>query len=284
MITDRDIDILRELVRYYVLNRQQIQRLVFPADNNGRLTRRRLQVLVEQNLIGRQSVHFCHPTMTPAPVYFPSRKGCELLAEVDADERYLLTPSHPPIAHHTFHWLAVSDTHIALNEALARQTVVKCESWINEWDIVNKDEQHPEKRFQLYTLLREKPRLVCAPDAAFLLSAAGHSKIFYLEQDRGTSGVYQIASGKTGGYAGLFAQGLQQRHFRATVESFTVLMITITNRRRDALRKAIQDKPGASLWRFATVTDVAPDKILHAPIWFSCGKEEPEPLVKGGAG
>ena len=32
MITDRDILILVALVRYYVLNRQQIQRLVFPTD------------------------------------------------------------------------------------------------------------------------------------------------------------------------------------------------------------------------------------------------------------
>ena len=46
MITERDILILVALVRYYVLNRQQIQRLVFPTDSNGRITRRRLQSLV----------------------------------------------------------------------------------------------------------------------------------------------------------------------------------------------------------------------------------------------
>ena len=39
MITDRDILILVALVHYYVLNRQQIQRLVFANDPNGRITR-----------------------------------------------------------------------------------------------------------------------------------------------------------------------------------------------------------------------------------------------------
>lgn len=284
MITERDIQVLRVLVRYYVLNRQQIQRLAFPNDSNGRLTRRRLQVLFDAGLINRQKVMFCHPTATPAPVYFPARKGCEFLAEIDADERFLVTPTHPPIPHHTFHWLAVSDTHITLDEAIAQQSVVKLENWINEWDVVNKTEQQPEKRFQLYSLLRENPRLACAPDSAFLLSTQGHSKIFYLEQDRATSGVYQIANGKTPGFAALYEQKMYRRHFAATIDGFSVLMITPNARRRDALRNAIKDKPGAFLWKFACTEEVTKDRILHDPIWYACDRREPDPLVKGGAG
>jgi len=281
MITERDIEILRVLVRYYVLNRQQIQRLVFPADPNGRVTRRRLQSLVNEKLIQRQATLFCHPTATPAPVYYPSQKGCELLCEHFDDERFLTTPTQPPIPHHTFHWLAVSDTHIALDEAVAAQEFVRVEDWINEWDVINKEESNPEKRYRLYTLIRESPRLICAPDAAFLLSALGHSKIFYLEQDRATSGIRQVAHGKTPGYAALAEQNLQYRHFQSTVEGFTVLMVAPTERRRDALRKAIQDKPGAALWKFATAGDVTPEKVLHDPIWYSCGQAEPAPLVRG---
>ena len=53
MITARDIAILLALVRYYVLNRVQIQRLCFPGDEDGRITRRRLQSLVDVKLINR---------------------------------------------------------------------------------------------------------------------------------------------------------------------------------------------------------------------------------------
>lgn len=280
MITDRDFAILLALVRYYVLSRQQVQRLVFPGDQNGRITRRRLGMLVEQRLINRQSIAATHPAHTPAPLYYPARRGCELLAEQFDDERYLATPTQPPLAHCALHWLAVSDTHIALDEAISRQDFVKLDGWISEWDTVNKEESSPEKRYRLYTLIQESPRLVCAPDAAFLLSIGGHSKIFYLEQDRNTSGVHQIAASKTGGYRAVFERKLHRRHFAATLDEFAVLMIAPTPRRRDALRKAIAQKPGTDLWRFAAVSDFTPDQVLCAPIWYSCGKIEPDPIVK----
>jgi hypothetical protein len=80
----------------------------------------------------------------------------------------------------------------------------------------------------------------------------------------------------------MYEQRLERRHFTATVEGFTVLMVSPTPRRRDTLRNAIKDKQGASLWKFACTEDVTPEKILHAPIWYSCGKDDPGPLVKGG--
>lgn len=54
MVTDRDLLILRAVARYYVLNRDQVQRLIFPDDKNGRVTRRRLQMLVDAHLLSRQ--------------------------------------------------------------------------------------------------------------------------------------------------------------------------------------------------------------------------------------
>lgn len=281
MITDRDTQILVAAVRYYVLNRQQIQRLVFPDDPNGRVTRRRLQMLHSEQLINRQNVEFCHPSLTPAPVYYPSRKGCELLADHFEDPRYLVTPTAAPIPHHTFHWLAVSDTHIALDEAIRGQQDAKLDGWINEWDVVNKDEQRPERRYRLYTLLRDKPRLVCVPDAAFLLSMQGQSKVFYLEQDRGTSGCQQVANSKTAGYAEMAENGFHRRHFpEATVPQFSVLLVSSSPKRRDLLRRAIHGKPGSNLWRFAAVPDVRPDRVLYEPVFYTCDSDEPKPLLR----
>ena len=281
MLTDRDFLILWMLVRYYVLNRQQIQRLCFPQDPNGRVTRRRGQLLKSLGLLNRQHTLFCHPMAGPAaPVYYPSRKGCELLAEMHNDERFLTTPTQAPIPHHTHHWLAVSDTHITLDAAIKAQTAVALDDWLNEWDVCNKDESAPEKRFRLYTLIRETPRLVCAPDAAFLLTVNGHSKVFYLEQDRATSGVRQIAASKTQGYAIMAQTQMQRRHYpSATVNSFSVLMVAPTERRRDALRKAIHGKPGSELWRFASVPDLTSESFLHSPIFYPC-VGDPVPLIK----
>ena len=43
------------------------------------MTRRRLQLLVSEYLINRQQVLIAHNDQQAAPVYYPSRKGCELL-------------------------------------------------------------------------------------------------------------------------------------------------------------------------------------------------------------
>lgn len=284
MITERDIAVLLMLARYYVLNRVQIQKLCFPQDSDGRIARRRIQTLVEAKLIGRTMMEVVNPLSgAPAPVYFPSRKGCDFLAEYTGDDQYLLTPSQMPQQHHLFHWLAVSDTHIALDAAIARQNEVSLVEWLNEWDTANKDESAPEKRYRIYTLIHEQPRLVCAPDAAFLLSARGHSKVYYLEQDRNTSGVHQIAASKTSGYAAMAERQLHRRHFpNTTLDGFGVLMIAPTERRRDALKRALRDKPGAALWRFAAAPDLTPDRFLSAPIFHPCDGD-PVPLVKPAA-
>lgn len=275
MITPRDIQILLALVRYFVLSRPQIQRLLFPDDTNGRSTRRRLQMLVDLGLINRQHLLYSHPNGgSPASVYFPSRRGCELLFEEFGDDHFLLTPTNAPIPHHIQHWLAISETHMTLDDAIARQSSVQIEDWINEWDICNKDETVPEKRYRLYTLLRQNPKLICAPDAAFLLTLGGHKKIYYLEQDRHTSGVVQVASSKTKGYAVMAELQLHRRHFpQATVEGFTVITIAPSPKRRDALRQAVKDKPGANLWRFASATDLTPESFLFEPVFYPCEGE-----------
>jgi hypothetical protein len=282
MITPRDLSVLSALVRYYVLNRGQIQRLCFSDDRHGRITRRRLQALVDGHYISRQAMLFCHPSEAPAaPVYFPAQRGVELLAAHFEDERYLATPTQSPIPHHVQHWLAVSDLHITLDMAVETDPEAKIAEWVNEYDVVNKDESQPERRFRLYTLLRDSPRLVCAPDAAMLLTCRGHAKTFYFELDRATTGAHQVAGSKTQGYAVFAELGFARRHYpQATVEGFTILCVAPNARRRDALRNAISDKPGAKLWRFASVEELSPETVLRKPIWYPCTGEKAA-LIKG---
>ncbi len=281
MVTDRDFSIVCAVTRYYVLNRQQVQRICLPDDRSGRITRRRLQALVDDKLINRLRVLVHHPVFgSPGPVYFPSPKGCELLAEHLEDERFLAGCTQPPQSHQVLHWLAVSETHIALDAAIAHQNQVQLGGWFNEWDVVNPEESAPERRFRLYTLLRESPRLICAPDSAFSLSVGPHRKAFYLEQDRNTSGVRQVAASKTPGYAALAERQLHRRHFPdTTLDTFSVLAIAPTPQRRDSLRKALREKSGASLWKFAAASELSAEAFLFAPVFYPV-EGEPTPLVR----
>lgn len=281
MLDDRHIDVLRAVARYYVLNRAQVQRLCFPFDHGGRVTRRHLADLARTGYIGRTQVEVAVPgSGSTAPVFFPAHKGCELLVEFTDDRSFLAVSSRPPNPHHLFHWLAISETHIALDGALVAQSEVRCEGWLNQWDTANAEETVPEKRYRLYTALRDKPRLICAPDAAFLLSLDGHAKVYYLEQDRNTSGIFQVAASKTNGYAVMAERKAHLRHFpTTTLDAFTVLMVAPNSRRRDALKKAIAQKPGASMWRFAAAPELTPETFLIAPVWHPC-EGEPRSLIK----
>lgn len=270
MLTERDVhSVLLPVVRYYVLSRQQIQRLGFPGDKNGRVTRRRIQVVVDAGFIARHTLFPYNPVLgSPAPVYYPTRQGIEFLASHLSDERYLAVNTHAPNSNNLLHWLAISETRITIDQAIAAQVDVKLDGWINEYDVVNKDESRPEKRFHLYTLLQQSPRLVCAPDAAFLLNLRGFKKVFYLEQDRGTTGAHQLAASRPKGYAAFFEQKLHRRHFPETnLDTFTVAMLTTTPNRRDFLRKSFKNVPGANLWKFVAQCDFTPANFLHAPIF-----------------
>lgn len=281
MITERDIEILRAIARYYVLSRTLVQSLCFPKDKTGRATRRRLQTLVRSGFIRRCRTPLFNPAGGSSwPVYFPTQFGLKFLAEHLDDVSFLALCTRSPEPLYIHHTLAITTTHIAIDQAISRQKTVRMEGWVNEWDTVNPDETQPERRYRLYTLLRQNPRLVCVPDAAFLLGVGEHRKTFYLEQDRATTGVRQLAARKTPGYAELFKRNGHKRHFpQATVSGFTVLLIAPTHRRRDSLRKAIKDKPGADLWKFAAQPDLTPESFLHDPVFFPC-EGDPVPLVK----
>ena len=282
MITPIHIAMLMALATYYALTRRQVQTLCCPTDKDGRATRYRLLQLVrEAKLIGKTHMEVCKPEMgAPAPVYYLLRKGAEFLQAETGDERYLSTCCQTPTWMNLHHTTEVSQLHIELDRAIAAQDTVKMEDWLGEWDVADVREKEPHKRYRLFTLLREKPRLVCAPDAGFVLDYLGYRKAYYLELDRATSGIKQIASSKTPGYCELVKRGWHRRIFETVnVDSFTVLSVSPTAHRRDALRKAIATKDGASLWRFSAWTDFRPERVLHSPIWFPCDGE-PAPLVK----
>jgi hypothetical protein len=299
MLQDRDLDILASVARYYTLTRLQINRLHLPADFDGRLTRRRLMVLHGDGLINRTHMQVSNPSAgAPAYVYYPSAKGCAFLAQELDDESYQRACTLTPNWMYLYHWVEVAQTQIVLDQAVARLNGVKLDrwlvgrspfndgvtvdEWLSEWSVANPDEKEPEKRYRLYTKLG--PKLVCVPDAAFLLQKDGFRKAFYLEQDRDTTkNAERVAAQKCHGYAGLVERRVHlERHFpTANVERFTVLFVVPTVRRRDALRKAFAGKPAAWLYKFAAQTELFPETFLTGAIWHPCDGE-PTPLIQDG--
>ena len=168
----------------YVLNREQVQRLVFPEDAHGRITRRRLQSLVDAHLLSRQAMLVCHPANgVPAPVYYPSRSGAELLAEMTGDDRLLAISSQAPSMHHVWHWLAVSETHIAFDQAMALQSEATLVDWFNEYDVVNPGES---TMFRCLLQIQEEARRQDGLDYLQVFEDQGtHEELWFIEDGEG---------------------------------------------------------------------------------------------------
>ena len=212
------------------------------------------------------------------PVYYPSEKGLEFLACHFNDDRFLRGCCLTPNWQHLAHWVAVAQFHMMLDDAIALQTTASLGGWLGEWDVANPDAKDPAGRYRLYTLLSENPRQVCNPDLAFLLQVGGYSKVYYGEIDRNTCGLRQICM-KAPGFAAMAERQLHRRHFQANTSSFFVLHVSPTVPRRDAVCRAIADKPGAALWKFASLTDLRPDTLLYESVWLRCDGEV-QPLIK----
>lgn len=269
--SDRSLLVLKALAAYYTLARAQIQALsgFRGGANDDRACRKLLLKLLQAGLVNKTAMQVVNPGMgAPAPVYYPSRKGLEYLACETGEDRWLSACCLTPNWQHLYHWTQVAEFHIRLDLAVAVQSGVTVERWLGEWDLADPQAREPEKRYRLFTLLREQPRLVANPDAGFLLSYRGFKKVYFLELDRGTSSIAQIAASKPAGFAEMARQQLHKRCFpQSTVNHFSVLLVTTTPTRRDLVRKALASKDGAALWKCCAWADVTPERLLFEPIF-----------------
>jgi Replication-relaxation len=273
----RLLSLLIALGNYETLTRARIQDVC--GEKNDRVMRKFLAQLVALGLIAKTRMEVVSSLGAGAPVYYLTTKGAEYLA-AEVDPKYLHCTTTTPQWTTLIHTVQVEELHIALDRAIALQSMVGLGGWMNERRVVNPHETQPEKRYSLFTLLREKPRLVCNPDAAFLLKVGTYAKSYYVELDRASSSIQQITNSKPPGFAELLKQQAHKRHLPTNMDTFSVLSVSPTPGRRDLLRSAMKSKVGADLWKFCTWNDfVAPERLLFEAIWFPC-EGEPSPLVK----
>lgn len=287
-LTARKLSVIQFVCRYYVVTREMIQRAVMPeTSDDGRVCRKVLAKLVAEGLIAKANMLMVNPNSNaPARAYYPTKRGAELLAVELRDDGWLNTCTSVPNWQHLPHWIRCSEFHVVLDRAAELNPQVKIERFLHEWAIANPNESDPAKRYRLFTEIRKEPRLVCAPDFAFLLCYAGIRKVYFGEFDNGTTGIQQIAASKTPGYAALAKEQLHRRHYPdTTLATFGVLHVSISASRRDALRRAIATKEGAGLHLFTAWPEITSGTLLHGDLIYDCEKG-PRALVRrveGGA-
>lgn len=271
--------VLAVLARYYVLCRPQIQRLCFPTHRDGRSTRKHLSKLLHGRHLSKHSAMVPYPVNgSGCPCYYLTQRGAELLASYHDDPRYKSVNCKTPRADMLLHWLAVNDTRLSIEAAVAQNPEIKLLQWFSEWQTIFNDDG--QEQFYLHTVFQTNLPLSCSPDAGFLLEIDGHRKVHYLEQNRNTSGVRSIAASKTPGYEQMLATRQHQRHFpESNVDTFTVLLVTTQENRRNRLADGLADKPGEKLWKFAMQEHITAEHFPYEPV-FRNTRGEMKGLVK----
>lgn len=291
MLSERAIDtILRPLAIYGAMPRALLQKLPPWDTASERTLRRAIAKLKDDGLVkALRPRYMLLRAAKPTPLWYITDDGRRELAGATGDALLQRRATLPP-RHLLEHYLGVVEFHIDLALALARQETYRLAGWLNEWDAIGSAAGNGRPT-HLYTEFSRRPRLVCAPDFAFLLERRGNgneptlTKCYLGEFDRHTTqSAKRIATDKAPGY-----RALQDRFgFRrfwpgqtVTEDAAKVLVVTTGPERwREALRRAFRDQPHADSYTFACRSDLQPQTMLTAPAFFPTGDGPAKPLLR----
>ena len=284
ILQERDINVLADLARYFLLTARQIRELQFPNDKGGRICRRRLSALTHAGFIRKRAMHVVNPLDgSTSPTYHLTRQGLEFLAGHFDAPSILHKPLEPSQPQHLHHYAAVADTYRLLDRAVAKQSeVVHLIRWVHEDEVLNPGDDKPRK---LRTDFDYPKKTVCLPDAAFLIEHAGVKAVVYLEQDRDTFFHDRVAARKSPGYRELLTTQRHKEHFPETsLDFFFVLFVTPTAKRAEQLRQAFNKRNAEDevrkVYRFGSLDKLNDDNLLFEPMLSCCHHDDRVPLIK----
>lgn len=288
-LTARDIEVLQKTFDYGIVTTNQIA-CVLTAPK--RSMRRCMARLFQQGLLKRTDMLSFHGG-SPTPAYTLSKDAVHFLAQHYADDRYFKHLTKMPGKQFVPHSVAVSDTHIIIDQAIASQNRVTLDAWWHEQQNISSIESTYKTIGMDFGIpAATKGRITCFPDFVCQMSLGTQSCLFLGEEDRDSYWAKKFCARKEPGYKRLLATKYHRIHFDqilATVpELFRIMVVTPTPARRDAIRRAAatmfkNDPPVfRSLWRFASKTGpdaMTADSCLHGKIWYTMDEAEAQPLI-----
>ncbi|MHB9080390.1 MAG: replication-relaxation family protein [Pirellulaceae bacterium] len=280
-LTERDVNLLASLATHHFLSATQIQRLIFQRAKERRV-RRRLQVLLDHQLVDRVAV-VAQPTRgVPQSVYILTAPGAALLA---AETGHTVQPYR--LSRHCLrsvtHQLVVNDFFAHLTLAVAANGCA-VRRWQHAWQLTIRGRDGVARAESVEirdprNQQRKQARLL--PDAFFeLVQPNGESLLFFAEIDLANHAlsVWRERALVFTAYAdprqGLF----RQRFGGGRRDNFRLLIVTTPDYRRrsrcDNILSTIYAAVGDSdLFLGVPLSDVTPERIL-GPVWRQPGKQE----------
>lgn len=257
-IQPRDIEIIRLAYEYRLLDSKQIQALL-DSSNQGIL--RRLKKLHHHDYLDRPKSQFALAEPLSGGinlVYALGDKGADLLAEkfgIDRGKIKWKKKNEKVKERHIKHTLMISDFRTCLSVALKNVPETELLFWTRE----NPQELKDYVRFKERGIRGRQRRLTVVPDGFFAIQDPGDPEYqmhFFLEADRSTMTNTRFKNKMRAYWLMWYQTEKEGRKNRFGVESFRVLTITKSERRKENLRKVAKEADdkhiGSGIFWFAT--------------------------------
>lgn len=283
VLTERDTEILRQVHRYRLMTREQVERLLFPPDHHQdhptktSKARKRLQLLYHHGYLERIPVPVGPGAWAWRPVYHLSRKGARLIAPVasgDTSEPGSLTVkqargSRAPEISLLFldHLLKINDVRIAVMQAAARRGF-RVDKWLEETRLKS---QEMKDYVSVASEQGRSTKVAVIPDAYFVLHLGDRRAHFFLELDRATMSNQRWKT-RVLAYLAYIRSGKYQARYQT--RSLRILTVTTTRQRMENLRRTTARAQGGDVFWFTTIDQVAAEKVFSSPIWLLAGEEQ----------
>ena len=275
-IQDRDLGVFGEFGEVGVMDTPMIQRH-FPTDRTGEACLRRLRLYGRHELTRAIRLKVAYADRAGgrlATLHCLTRRGADFLFEQTGirPRRVLRSDPRPETL---LHRLGMVRVLLTLKDACALQKLPRPE-WFLEYD--TRPAVRPgaplTERFVLYEEFptADGKSVSCRPDASTWLQipAAGtafHHLLLYWEYDRSTEVLKQVTA-KVEPYRLLLETESYRRHWPdVPAPTVRVFFVAQSNERLENVMGAMRDRPGAESFRFTTVQDMTPDRLLTEPIW-----------------
>lgn len=276
MLTDRDVDILRDVHRMRFLDREQIQRLRFgPRSASG--CKRRLTALYHNGYLDRMLVPSPEPGGSGRALYCLDRRGVHLLAIAEGTSVRRMDWRRQDNDKDTFflaHLRDCNDVWISAAESSRRH------GWSLDWTNERELRRTLTGR-RLPGAGRRNGELLVIPDGHLVIDDGTDAFAFALELDRGTVEEKRIRE-KIRGYGEWLASGAYVRRYGD--DSLRVIFVVSGSNPRgrvDRLKRWCEAEGGRSLFWFTEKETLDRSDLLCDPIWKVGGSTTREALLVG---
>lgn len=281
LMTEQRMQLLEALLRFRLLNRDQLQRVGGYASRNT--INHVLGLLFHAGYIERR---YAPPVVTGTEhdhqaLYLLDRKGASLLAArrgiADVHELGWNAKDNAISWWHLHHLVACNDLLIAFEEAARTNS---CQLlWLAEREL-----RRPERQTRVEVPLPDgsRTRITAVADAFLVLTPKTGKKLaFFLECDQGTVDISKRWPVKFLAYEAFLRHPAYAQSFPIGPHTVAVLTVTTSEERALRLKAACEKVSQAGFFLFTSFTAATAERVLAQPIWHIVHRPQPYPLLAG---